>query len=162
VSAIVLRQDGHARLVEHNWASSGYRGQYQGSAYYFVSGDARFDYEFTDYADSVEPVAVWSFNGVGHLVDVTRKRLDLVRANAQRLHAGYVSDRARPDSDVRGVLAAWCADEYMLGDGDTCDSELQNALQTGLLQRPTLVFGPTGQAFVSLLRKDLLRWGYSR
>lgn len=161
VSAIVLYQGGHGRFLEHVW-SGGYRGQYRGSAYYFLAGDDRFDYEFTDHADSALPIAVWSFNGVGHLVDVTRVRLDLVSADAKSLYASYTSLRSRTDVDVRGVVAAWCAEEYVLGDGPTCEGELKTGLSYGIFAHGPSGVGPKGLAYVNLLEKDLARWGYER
>ncbi len=160
-SEIVLDGPGGWRAISHNWGDLGYRGQWRGGAYYFITGDDRFAYAFTDFADSVFPMQVWSINGVGHLVDVTRTRLDLVRNDAAILWRGYVKDRATKDTDVRGVLAAWCADEYALGAKAGCDAEVAKALKRGDLNLPGR-FGPMGSAFVKELDRELAAWGYTR
>ena len=63
------------------------------------------------------------------------------------------------NTDVRGVLGAWCADEYLLGQGLECESELKSGLAKGYLKGPTL--WPQNEKFVALLHKQLHAWGYS-
>ena len=70
-----------------------------------------------------------------------------------------MSQRGKADADVRGVVGAWCADEYLLAQGKACESELRHALAKGYLSGPTI--WPQNANFVALLHKQLGRWGYS-
>ena len=156
VTDAVLERGGRGLFVEHDFGSSGYRGDTRAGTYYFVSADDRFDYEFTDYADSAEPVQVWKINEVARFVDVTRTRLDLVRRDASRLWADYETFRGQ-HRDPRGVLAAWCGDQYLLGEQAACVGQLQQAVRTGVLAH----FGdPQPAQFVALVQRDLPKWGY--
>ncbi|MGZ4202529.1 MAG: FG-GAP repeat domain-containing protein, partial [Thermoleophilaceae bacterium] len=76
--------------------------------------DDRFAYEFTDYADSSFPPAVWSYRA-GKLSDVTRSYPKLATADATRQLRLY--RRERKVRDVRGVVAAYVADAYLLNSG---------------------------------------------
>src|SRR5947199_155313 len=78
-----------------------------------LAGD-RFAYEFTAYAFSVLPVRVWHYSA-GTLTDVTRSFPRLAAADAKRNLRGYRQERRDPEGDVRGALAAYVADEYLLG-----------------------------------------------
>jgi hypothetical protein len=97
-------------------------------------------------------------------VNVTRKRLDLVAGNAATLWKGYLKDRATKGTDVRGVLGAWCADEYLLGKRAACESELQSALKKGLLRIGVHdgKFGPRDQVYIEQLKRNLAAWGYAK
>jgi hypothetical protein len=159
---LVLFAGGAWRTILHDWGDLGYRGQWHDGTYWFITGDDRFAYAFTDFADSAFPMAVWTINGVGHLVEVTRQRLDLVAANATTLYKGYLQDK-RTKTDVRGVLAAWCADEYLLGAAAMCDSTLQQALKAGLLRTGVHIagFGPIDAEYIKQLKGSLVAWGYA-
>jgi hypothetical protein len=58
----------------------------------------------------------------------------------------------------RGVLAAWCADEYRLGAKAACTAELGKALGKGWLSGAGL--WPQNKAYVTALLKKLAKWGY--
>ena len=90
---------------------------------------------------------------------MTQTRLDLVRADAKMWWHAYVQERGKKDGDVRGVLAAWCADEYRLGDRATCTTELGKALSKGWLAGAGL--WPQKQAYVTALLEQLAKWGYT-
>ena len=62
------------------------------------------------------------------------------------------------DSDVRGVVSAWCADEYLLGQKQACNTELASALPKGYLNGSG--FWPSGARFVAALQSSLAKWGY--
>ena len=161
---IVIFASGAWRTIHHDWGDLGYRGQWHEGRYWFITGDDRFAYAFTDFADSAFPMAVWTIDGAGHLVNATRQRPDLVAANAATLWKGYLQDKTTKKTDVRGVLAAWCADEYLLGAASSCDSTLQAALKAGLLRIGVHLagFGPTDAAYVKALKRELAAWGYAR
>jgi hypothetical protein len=82
-----------------------------------------------------------------------------VRSDAKQWWHAYVQFRGKPDGDIRGVLAAWCADEYRLGEGAACRAELQNALRRGWLGKRGDLW-PAGARYVAALNRDLRRWGY--
>jgi hypothetical protein len=155
---VLLRSATTATGILHDWGDLGYRGQWLRGRYWFVSGDDRFAYAFTSFAASEFPMRVWSIDRPGHLVDVTRRRLDLVAANAERLWKDYLGYRGR--DDVRGVLGPWCADEYLLGDRGACETALTDALRRGYLKSD--VVGPGGRAYIRELHRDLAAWGYTR
>jgi hypothetical protein len=155
---VLLHGSRPAAAIFHDWGDLGYRGQWRHGRYWFVTGDDRFAYAFTSFAASAFPMQVWSIDGAGRLVDVTRKRPDLVAANARRLWKAYVADRSH--DDIRGVIGPWCADEYLLGLRAACDAALAVALRRGYLKTDDL--GPGGTAYIAALHRDLVRWGYTR
>jgi hypothetical protein len=155
---VLLRAHGRATGIFHDWGDLGYRGQWLRGRYWLVTGDDRFAYAYTSFAGSAFPMQVWTIDGAGRLVDVTRQRLDLVSANATRLWKTYVAHRVH--DDIRGVIGPWCADEYLLGKRSACTAELAHALAHGYLRADGL--GPGGRAFIAKLHRDLARWGYSR
>jgi hypothetical protein len=148
----------NGRLLFRNWGDPGYRIESHAGAIDFVSADDRFAYAFTSFAGSALPVQVWSIDSDGRLADVTASRLDLVRTDAAQTWRGYLQERGKPDSDIRGVIAGWCADEYRLGREAACKAELAAALKRGFLDGPT--GWPRNAAFVSALDRSLGRWGY--
>jgi hypothetical protein len=75
-------------------------------------------------------------------VDVTRTLPALVAANARRAWRRY-----RKPGPEAGVLAGWCADEYLLGRGPRCERVLARVRD---------------RRFVRRLHRDLQRWGYER
>ena len=156
---VVLPGGPHAgRLLAHAWGDPGYALQRHDGRAYLVSADDRFAYAFTSFAASGLPVQAWVIGPGGAFTDVTGSRPDLVRADAARWWTAYTGERGRPDSDVRGVLGAWCADEDRLGLQRRCTAALASALAKGYLAGPG--FWPEGASFVALLRRDLRAWGY--
>ena len=123
------------------------------------SADDRFAYAFTAFAASGLPIQVWTINQNGVLTNVTRTQPDLIKKDALVWWHAYVSQRGKGvESDVRGVLAAWCADEYLLGDGPACTAELKTAVAKGYVSGAG--FWPSGTKFVAALHKSLSKWGY--
>lgn len=155
---VLLRPLGRATGVFHDWGDLGYRGQWLRGRYWLVTRDDRFAYAYTSFAGSAFPMQVWTIDRPGRLVDVTRQRLDLVAANAKRLWKTYLAYRGK--DDIRGVLAPWCADEYLLGERAACNAELDRAVAHGWLRTDDL--GPGGRAYVAKVHRDLARWGYTR
>lgn len=85
----------------------------------FVSEDPRFDYAFTSYAGSRNPIQIWQYRQ-GRLIDVTRRYPQLVARDATKHWQEFVK-QGRSLSELeggRGVLAAYLADMYLLGRGD--------------------------------------------
>jgi len=147
------------RLIDRNWGDPGYEGQLHDGRYEFITNDDRFAYRFTAFAASGMPAQVFTIDPTGRLVEVTKTRLDLVRKDARQWWGAYVSYRGKPDGDIRGVLAAWCADEYRLGDKGACTAELGTALKNGWLKGPNV--WPQNRAYITVLLKTLAKWGYT-
>src|SRR5262249_26106832 len=105
------------------------------------------------------PAQVWTIDPAGKLVDITKTRLDLVRNDLKEWWNAYVSQRGKPDGDIRGVLAAWCADEYRLGARTAGTRELAKALSKHWLVGPDV--WPQNKAYIAALGKTLAKWGYA-
>jgi hypothetical protein len=147
--------DHRYRLGVHDWGNVGYHivDLDRNGRPEFRSADDRFAYAFTSFAASVFPVRVWRFDR-GLLFDVTRHFPALVAGDARsnwHLYLRYRQER----SDVRGVLAAWLADEYLLGRAEEGWRRLK-----GLSREHAL--GPGAAAYLKALRSFLQRLEYPR
>lgn len=121
--------------------------------------DDRFAYAFTAYAGTWFPPRVWQFRA-GTLTNVTRKYPALIKADARKGLREYRSKGGRK-LDLRGVIAAYVADEYLLGHGSTGWKLVTSARKHGRLGG--LGKGdpwPHGKRFAPALRKFLRRNGY--
>jgi hypothetical protein len=78
----------------------------------FVSADNHFAYEFTSFAGSSFPLQIWTYHG-GTLIDATRAYPALIAKDADKQWRRY--REALAEGEVRGFLAAWAADECLLG-----------------------------------------------
>jgi hypothetical protein len=148
------------RMVEQDWGDPGYRLvdlRHDGRTE-FETADDRFAYEFAPYAFSGLPVQVWTFSNFA-FHDVTRSFPGLIAADARI----YLHDwpPARAQNLGNGVLAAWAADEYLLGHKALVARKLARALRHHQLGRgPSVVGAPTGKHFIKLLKRFLLKNGY--
>jgi hypothetical protein len=112
-----------------------------------VGYDPVFSYAFTSYADSAFPPLVYQASK-GQVTDVTRKFPKVVQADAKlKLNA---LRRARKGEDARGELAAYVADQYLLGHGSTGLSEVDHERRKGRVSK----------GFRKLLLRQLKAWGY--
>jgi hypothetical protein len=97
-----------------------------------VGADPRFAAVFTAFAASAFPPRVLQVRK-GATVDVTRRFPKLVRADAKlRLRD---LRKARRGADVRGVLAAYVADQYLLGRGSVGTAEVDRQRRTGRVSK---------------------------
>jgi hypothetical protein len=144
-----------------NWGNGGYRvknldGQ---GGIELVSNDDRFAYAFTAFAASAFPLQIWHFED-GRFLDVTRSfpgQVELDSSGLWRLYEQVRSER----SDVRGVLAAWLADECLLGREAQGWERVEAIRKRGVLgPRPELAGWPQGTAYVRELRVFLRKFGY--
>lgn len=127
----------------------------------FVTGDDRFAYLFTSYADTAFPLTIYQLGEKG-FVDVTRKFRRQVRADARRWLRVY-RQALHQKRDVRGVLAAFLADEYLARHSKQGWRVLRRAARKGQLKSPYGdKTGPTGKRYLRKLRGYLRRWGYAR
>jgi hypothetical protein len=126
----------------------------------FVSGDDRFAYLFTSYADSVFPITIYRLGEKG-FADVTRKFRATVRAQARRFLRFY-RRALRDKRDVRGILAAYQADQYLARRSKQGWRVLRRAARRGQLKSPYGDnTGPSGKRYLRALLRYLRRWGYA-
>ncbi len=126
-----------------------------------ASGDDRFNYAFAAYAASATPIRIWRYER-GSLVDVTRRFPGSVASHAARLWNLYRQVRVSAFPEVRGVLAAYMADEYLLGRQERGWQRLETARRRGDLGRgPTEDGYPAGRAYLAKLRSFLHTTGYA-
>jgi hypothetical protein len=144
-----------------NWGDAGYRAKNLDGRgpVELLSSDARFGYMFTAFAGSLFPIQIWDFD-TGRLRDVTRLFPGQVELDAKGLWRTYLEHR-RTD-DVRGVLAAWVADQFLLGRGDEGWATLRRLGVRGVFgPRPDLAGWPQGGAYLRELRAFLVKLGYA-
>lgn len=147
------------RLTEHDFGDPGARltdvdgnGSLQ-----FESADDRFAYEFTSFAYSGLPRQIWRFQN-GRFLDVTRQFPQAVAADARRQWRQFLADRRQGLG--LGFIAAWAADEDLLGHGTAVTRTL--AKQARLHQlRSRDGLSPSGSAFIRKLNRFLKKTGYS-
>lgn len=152
----IYRYDGTAyQLNTHAWGDVGYRlvdlsgdGRPE-----FLSGDDRFAFAFSDYADSAFPIRIWLYNS-GQFTNITRQYPALIRRDAAR---DWRADRPlrRAHRDTEGVLAGWAADEYLLHHQKLVSRRITPLARTGKLKGN---FAP--RHFLHKLRLFLTHHGY--
>lgn len=69
-----------------------------------------------DLEDSGFPIQIWRYEG-GNILDVTRKKPDIVENHTKQLWEAY-ENRKSQNREVKGVLAAYLAEKYLLGKKD--------------------------------------------
>ena len=122
------------------------------------SRDIRFEDLFSSHFGSFPPPAVFEYERPGDLApkltDATTRFPSLIRRNAAdakkrfgRLHRG--------DPDGGGFVAAYVADQFLLGHGSTGLRELDHQIARGILGKPK-----AAKAYRSRLLKLLHRYGY--
>jgi hypothetical protein len=157
--ALVYRWTGNAyKPIDHDFADFGYTLQPAapgGGPAAFVTGDSRFAYEFTSYADGAFPFKVYRIED-GAWSDQTLSYESGIVADAARWKKAY--NKRRNGRRALGLLAAYVADEYLLGKRAAADKLLDHELKAGRLKsdKPW----PGGKAYIKLLKKDLKQWGY--
>ena len=163
VSAIYSFAEGSGKYatLRHNWRDAGYRLQdlREDGEPELRTRDARFGYLYSSYAESYMPVRIFRFRN-GRLADVTRGYRRWLGADARRALRLYGRVRKR-QVNVRGILAAFAADRYRLGERTAARRTLFRALRRGDLDRAyPLDPGPFGRAYITRLDRFLKRIGY--
>jgi hypothetical protein len=128
----------------------------------FLTADDRFAYAFTDFAASGLPVQVLSFSG-GRFHDITRRYPHRIARDGSRWLRIFRSMAANHFADSTGVIAAWAADEDLLGKHVAVDRYLKAQARAGHLNQalgPDLA--PSGTHFIAVLHRFLRRFGYLR
>ncbi len=124
----------------------------------FLTADDSFAYRFTDYAASGLPIEILTFAG-GHFTDVTRAYPSLVARDAAVWLKAFKRMASDHYSDSVGVIAAWAADEDLLGHVKLVNRFLHQQAKAGHLNAP---FAAGGNRFIAKLQKFLRRSGYLR
>jgi hypothetical protein len=144
-------------IVQRNFADPGSLLRTLGGGYVFFSADDRFAYAFTAFAFSGLPLAIWSF-ATGRFVDVTAHFPVLVAADAARQYRAYLANRHQRLG--LGFIAAWAADEDLLGRGALVARTLAAQNRAGYL-RSADGFAKQGAAFITQLQRFLVKSGYT-
>ena len=142
------------------WGNPGYRltGLDSDARPELVTADDRFNYAFTAYAYSSAPIRILRYDK-GRLRDVTRRFPGAIARDAAAQFREYLRPQAK--SDARGILAAYVADEALLGHPERGWSAVDDALRRGELS-PRGTGYPVGKAYVANLRAFLRKAGYTR
>jgi hypothetical protein len=125
----------------------------------FVTADDRFAYAFTDFAASGLPLQILTFTG-SRFQDVTDNYPALIRKDAATWLKAFKHVNHGHDIDSTGVIAAWAADEYRLGNSAMANTYLVAQAKAGHLKSPLGASVPQGQKFVAALERFLRRHGY--
>lgn len=138
-------------FIQANWRDIGYQLQDldQDRIPEFISADARFAYAFSSFAGSGFPIAIWQYRQ-GKLLNVTRRYPKLVYSDALRYWKIYEQIRSQ-DAEVKGILAAYLADKYLLGQAADGWQRVRAAYQD-----------KDRQQFFTELEKFLKETGYDR
>lgn len=104
--------------TQHQWGNSFYQlvDLDQDGIPEFQSRDDRFSGKFTSYAASANPMQIWRYEA-GQMVDRTRDYAQQVEQSATQ-HLVALQRVARNQGESKGVIAAYLADRYSLGQGD--------------------------------------------
>lgn len=150
-------RSGTYALVQRDFGDPGSRLETLDGRAVFLTADDRFAYEFAAFAFSGMPVALWRFIG-GRFVDVTSSHPVLIARDATRQYRAWQANRAQGTG--LGFLAAWAADEDLLGHEPLVHSTLARALARGELR--SIAGWKHGAAFVAELQRFLAKAGYLR
>jgi hypothetical protein len=163
--SLIYRYTGSAySRLKHMWGNPSYglRDLDHDGTPELVTADDRFAYAFTSYAGSALPIRAWRYRN-GQMSAVTRRFPALVRNDAANLWKDYLEQRERDFPDPRGILAAWMADEYVLGTQAKGWATLRRVNARG--EFSGIEGGDVwaeGDAYLTKLRRFLTVHGYAR
>ncbi len=143
--------------VEHNFLDAGARIKKLDTHYEFLSADARIsEAGFTDFADSGAPIQIWRVIN-RRFVDVTRQYPRLIKPDAAIWMKAF---RSHLRNGV-GFIAAWAADEDLLGKSRLVSSTLAGLARKQRLRSTLGLPHHSETAFVAELQKALRALGYT-
>ncbi|MHB1569384.1 MAG: hypothetical protein ACYCXW_04000 [Solirubrobacteraceae bacterium] len=144
--------------TEHNFLDAGARLQKLGRRWVFMSADARIaDEYFTDFAHSGMPIQIWQFSN-RRFIDITRHYPRLIAPDAARWWTAFKRNR----TNNAGMIAAWAADEDLLGHYSQVRSTLNAEAAKGALTSSLGLPHSSQTAFVAELQQDLRKLGYTK
>ncbi len=125
----------------------------------FVTGDHRFEYQFASFARSGFPLQILVPRS-GTFVEVTRSYPSELGADARSQYRRYEHLRRRGEG--LGFLAAWVADEFLLGKHQRALHTLEMERRGGHLLEGRITGGVknVGGAYVGRLKRFLRKIGY--
>jgi len=156
ITQVFSYASGSYALAQRDFGDPGSRLERLDGGWVFLSADDRFAYEFTSFAFSGLPLAIWRFAG-GRFVDVTRAFPARVQADATRQYKAYIANRRQGLG--LGFIAAWAADEDLLGKRAHVAATLGALAAAGEL-RSGDGFSRGGRAFIAALNRFLAKIGY--
>ena len=112
---------------------------------------------FTAFAFSGAPIQIWSY-AAGRFTDVTRRFPKQIAADAAK-EWRYSLEAGRRYHERRGFLAAWAADQYLLGHKARVARTLAGAAKRGELNGGEPA---SPAAFIRALERLLRSTGYAR
>lgn len=124
--------------------------------YEFLTADDSFAYAFTDFAASGLPIQILTF-AHQRFTDVTRSYPGLIAKDAKFWMRAFRSLGREHYGDSVGVLAAWAADEELLGHARLVNRFLAAQSRAGHLNSR---LGAGGGKFIAHLRHFLRKHGY--
>jgi hypothetical protein len=143
---------------QHNFLNAGAAVARLDGRWVLRSGDSRItEAGFTDTADSGTPIQIWRFAN-RTFTDVTRHYPTLIRADAakwMRLFNHHLSNGV-------GLIAAWAADEDLLGQSALVTTTLNRLAAQHKLRTPLGLPHQSETLFVTQLQKLLHKLGYTR
>ena len=143
--------------VEHNFLDAGARIKKLDTHYEFLSADARIsEAGFTDFADSGAPIQIWRLIN-RRFVDVTRQYPKLIKPDA----AIWMKAFRRHLRNGVGFIAAWAADEDLLGKSKLVSSTLAGLARKHRLRSTLGLPHHSETAFVAELQKALRALRYT-
>ncbi len=150
------------RMVEHEFGDAASRlvPMGTGGGIDFVSADDSFAYAFTDYAASGMPIEILAFSN-GHFRDVTRSFPALIGRDATQWRRAFNAAAVNNYADTVGLVAAWAADEEMLGRPALVQRFLADQERAGHLNSALSPVDPGGSRFVVALERFLRRHHYT-
>ncbi|MGD1702434.1 S-layer homology domain-containing protein, partial [Dapis sp. BLCC M229] len=103
-------------MLRHYWGNVNYRltDLDNDNIPEFQSIDSRFANVFSNINDSVFPIRIWQYRQ-GEILDVTKKYPAQINTNASEIWLEFYR-RSNQNQNVKGVLAAYLANKYMLGE----------------------------------------------
>ena len=156
-SRIYRWDDSHRtyRSFHHLWGNVLYRAEDidDDGRRELIAGDDRFASEFASFAESARPIRIWSYRSTG-LRDATRSYPTRIARDAGEHWRRYRG--ADGKAAIRSALAAWAADECLLGRGEQALARLRSLADA--LAAP----GEPALGYLLHLRAFLRRTGYLR
>jgi hypothetical protein len=152
--AIALSSAGLAAPVDDDAGNPGASLDADGDNAVIATADNAFAYQFASYAGSAMPVKLLQFTA-GRFVDVTRQNLGLVRADASRWWTAF---NTNAPGNRLGPLAAWVADECVLGQSTSAWATVDQLETKGELTGPA--GWPEGTTYVQSLKAFLTTQRY--